>query len=239
MVWGSRKFGSVGRTGLAASLLLACLWGPGIAEAAYNQGAPTLESRAEPLPRTTARSALFEIVVVKAEGQLLLFLDDYVGNRPVGGAGLALQLDGAAGEPREIASGVYALDWVAPTGVTAVELAVEIVAGDRSDRLVASLPLPQPTLAMPAGATPAGAVSAETMPAGARSAGTTVLGSFAIERQTLLLLLAFLLGAGASHFLLQRRQVVTVAPAAVNTPPGRASTDSDPAPGPRLLRTGS
>jgi len=209
-------FERIGRAVAATTAVLAAavlaLWSPGdaLAHAGHDHGEAAPSIRGELLPRATTHSDLFEIVVVAAEGQLIVFLDDYVGNTPVTGAELELLIDGDLGEPSEIAPGVYAFSWTPPAEATTFDLTAVVTAASGSDLLLASLELPP-------------AVD-EPMPA------ITVLGSFSVNLQTLLVLIAFLLGAAASYLLLQRQRL-GVAEAAVAGPAPGSTPGSTPGPG--------
>lgn len=178
--------------------------GDALAHAGHDHGEAAPAIRGELLPRATTHTDLFEIVVVAAEGQLIVFLDHYVGNTPVTGAEIELLIEGELGDSSEIAPGIYTFAWTPPAGAASLDVTAVVTAASGSDLLLASLALPPP--------------AEEPMRA------VTVLGSFSINLQTLLVLIAFLLGATASYLLLLRQRPGAPVPAAAAT-----QTDGPPA----------
>lgn len=147
---------------------------------------PSASGEKEPLaqPRAAAYSPDFELVVLKAQDQLVLFLDDFTTNEPIAGASLMVEAEGTLGAVREIAPGIYAADWKLPAAREGTDVAVDIVTAAGSERLVAQLVLP-----------------ASTPEPGALG---LALGSLSPNLAFLLLLLGFAVGA-ASSCLLRRR----------------------------------
>lgn len=194
----------------------------------HDHGPPAPEIRGELLPRTTAHSDLFEVVVIKAQERMLIFLDDYVGNTPVVGATLEVLAAGELGAVAEIGPGVYAADWSTPPG--SVDITVIVGAGERSDLLLATLDVPSEEIDAPS---------------------TLFLGSLMGSREmallpvvALLLVVVFLLAAALIRL---RRSRSAPATAGVPEADGPArQTEGDAATvyppfdsAPRLLRTGS
>ncbi len=154
-----------------------------LAHPGHDHGPPAPSIQVETLPRTTTHTDLFEIVAIKSNGQLLIFLDDYIGNTPVNGANLEVTTQGELGPVQEIAPGVYAADWAPQTGKA--DITVLVSAGDRSDLLLATLDIP------------------------AADASSLSPGSWVVNVATSQFLIAFVAGGAATYLLLlmaQRRR---------------------------------
>jgi len=209
-------------------MILCATWAFGVPSSAeagpgHDHGPPAPTERAEALPRGSSHSDQFEIVVVRAENQLLVFLDDYAGNAPVAGAELDILVDGDLGPVTEVAPGVYAASWEAPADAEEIDVTVIVAAGARSDLLLATLLLPHDD-------------HHDAQPAGAS------LGSLPGGLQLVLLVVAFLLGGGAAYLLQHRRQATPANDGAKGQTAATATDDHvtvEQAQSPRLLRTGS
>lgn len=201
------KAGAVAIAVLAAALIALAPAKEARAHAGHDHGEAAPAVRGDLLPRATTHTDLFEIVVVAAEGRLVVFLDSYVGNTPITGAEVELLIDGELGEPSELAPGIYAFPWTPPDEATRFELTAIVTAESGSDLLLADLELP------PAAEEPMQAV--------------TALGAFTINLQTLVVLIAFLLGAAAAYLMLQRQRQRPdePAPAAALDPEGDPQSD--------------
>ena len=172
---------------LSACLLQAPLLSP--AQADEELGASASESTPSQLqPRASVHSERFELVVLKAEEQLLLFLDDFASNVPVAGASLEVKVEGRLGALEEIAPGLYALDWKAPAGKETVEIAVAIETEGEPEELSASLMIP---------------------PAAAEPQRAAAPGFLWPDLPILSALLILVLGAGCAFFALRHRGGLT------------------------------
>lgn len=171
--------------------VIACLMGASSLMAAQPRDAEQIGPPARSQlvqPRASTHSERFELVVLKGEEQLLLFLDDFASNTPIAGATLAVEVDGNLGTLTEIAPGLYAAPWKAPRDQEEFEVEVTVASsvGDEQLhtqlRVPAALSTPQRNLA---------------------------LGSLTPNLDLLVPLLAFLAGAACALLALRRRDVAS------------------------------
>jgi len=172
---------------LLALILALGAW-PALAHEGHDHGAPPPPVTATIAPRADASSDLFELVAVARGTRLVVTLDRFRDNAPIGDA--AIELDGPGGTAKlpPDGAGGYAIDapWLAKPGRH--DLAFTVQAGGDVEVLTATLVVPPPELA-----------SAGARPDMARRLGDPVLWLAAA--------LAFAAGAGLAAVALRRRPV--------------------------------
>lgn len=112
----------------------------------HNHGEPegpalSLEDLA---PRASTVGALFQMVALPKEGQLVIFLDSAETNAPMAGARIEILAGDALVTAEEAAPGLYVVSPWPAEGITAeeaeyVELIATVVAGDREEVLLARM----------------------------------------------------------------------------------------------------
>lgn len=131
-------------TGLLGSGAASGHGGEDHGDEAHARPAPTVASA----PRASARSDEFELVaVLDAEQRIVVTLDRFATNAPVGGARLEIDAEGQSAVAAEASPGVYvakiaALTQAAPGMKLPLTIAIE--AGDSADLLTTTLEIPAP-----------------------------------------------------------------------------------------------
>ena len=81
------------------------------------------------------------LLAVAAGGQLILYLDEYVGNAPVSGAEIEILADEAFEPIAERAPGIYVVPWHPEPGD--YELTIAVLAGDLDALLILTIDIPE------------------------------------------------------------------------------------------------
>jgi hypothetical protein len=92
-------------------------------------------------PRAEASSDLFEMLVVADGGQMVIYLDRFIGNEPVSGAEIEILADEEFEPVVEYAPGVYVVPWQPVPGD--YELTIAVLAGDLDDLLILTIGIPE------------------------------------------------------------------------------------------------
>jgi hypothetical protein len=124
---------------------------PGLALAheGHDDAEPPAAALEDVAPRAEAHSDLFELLAVAAGGQLILYLDEYVGNAPVSGAEIEILADEAFEPIAERAPGIYVVPWHPEPGD--YELTIAVLAGDLDELLILTIDIPEAAATAEAG----------------------------------------------------------------------------------------
>lgn len=108
-----------------------------------DHGSPPLAVNQAVAPRAATGTEEFEVVVIKEDKQLVLYIDQTATNEPVVGATVEVDGGGVTGKAAESAPGVYAI--AVPTLAPAKHaLTISIETGDSADLLTATLDVTAP-----------------------------------------------------------------------------------------------
>lgn len=108
-----------------------------------DHGAPPAAATLAIAPRATAATEEFELVAIKEDKQLVLYLDRAATNEPVVGATVDVDGGGMAGRAIESAPGVYAID-ASTLAPARHALTISVETGDSADLLAATLDVSAP-----------------------------------------------------------------------------------------------
>lgn len=134
-----------------ATLLAALLAGTASAGPGHDHGEPTTTTATTSSPRFAAHSDLFELVGIANGATLLLYLDSYASNTPIGVADIELELQPASGAARKFKAaqaedGSFKIDLGKPLaeGVTAITATIRARIADKpeDDLLSGSIEIP-------------------------------------------------------------------------------------------------
>ena len=142
---------------LAVALCLAFGATAGHAHEGHDHGPPAAPAPTHVAPRVEAHSDAFELVAVAQGGDLVIYLDRFVGNEPVDGATVELETPSGPVTATGDGGGVYRAKapWLSRGGT--FELIVTVTSGEQIDVLPVSLTFPEPVAG--AAASSQGAVS--------------------------------------------------------------------------------
>lgn len=121
---------------IIASLLFATPAAFGHGDEDHGAPAPAVSQAVS--PRATASSEEFEAVAVLEGGKLLVYLDHFASNAPVGGAKVEIEGGGLKGVAKESSPGVYGID-AAALSPARHPLTIAIETADSADLLSATL----------------------------------------------------------------------------------------------------
>jgi hypothetical protein len=105
----------------------------------HDQAPPDRAATAITAPRASAHSELFELVAVPDGAQLIIYLDRWQDNAPVGGATLELESDNWQAEATELSAGTYRVEAPFITTPGQYELLFTITTDDDLDLLTTTL----------------------------------------------------------------------------------------------------
>ena len=134
------------------ALLLAALAGPASGGPGHDHDEATPAASSSSRPRFAAHSDLFELVGIAEGASLVLYLDSFASNTPVGVAEIELELQPAGGAARKLKAtngedGTFKIDLGKPLagGVTAVTASIRAQAGGKpvQDLLAGSIEVPR------------------------------------------------------------------------------------------------
>lgn len=125
---------------ILAAAIAATAWAGGDSSDGHTHAAPEPVPVKAGAPRAAAVSEEFEAVAVLEGKQLLIYLDHYASNAPVGGAKVEIEGGGLQGVAAEIAPGVYAIA-ADPLGPARHALTIAVETADSADLLTATLDL--------------------------------------------------------------------------------------------------
>ena len=129
---------------LLALIVVLPVWAGGDSSDGHSHAAPTTLLTTPIAPRASSATEEFEIVAVLEGKRLMVYLDSFGTNAPVGGAKVEIEGAGLKGVASEIAPGTYVMDvaMVIPPARHALTFAIE--AGDTTDLLTATLDISPP-----------------------------------------------------------------------------------------------
>lgn len=90
-------------------------------------------------PRAEAHTELFELVVSPQNGQLLIYLDDYASNQPVGGASVEVESDDWKATASPVEHGTYRVEDPRFSRPGTYPLIFTVTAGDAADLIETTL----------------------------------------------------------------------------------------------------
>ena len=127
-----------------AAIVVLPVWAGGDSSDGHSHAVPTPMLTATIAPRASGATEEFEIVAVLEGKKLVVYLDRFGTNAPVGGAKVEVEGAGLKGVAREIAPGTYVMDvaMVIPPARHPLTFAIE--AGDTTDLLTATLDISAP-----------------------------------------------------------------------------------------------
>lgn len=99
----------------------------------HDHGAPEPKVDRAISPRAYMQDDVFEIVAIKTDQKLIVFLANNKTNAPVSGAALDVFAEGEISPIKEIATGVYSSDWDPSAGVKDLAFVISV---DGSERLL-------------------------------------------------------------------------------------------------------
>ena len=99
-------------------------------------------------PRASAQTEEFELVAVKEEKKLILYLDRFATNEPVADAEIEVESGTFKAVAVQVAPGVYSLPGEAFAEPGKYPLAISVQAGDSADLLTATLDLAPPAVSV-------------------------------------------------------------------------------------------
>lgn len=131
------------QSALLTLALVVATAGDGNAHEGHDHGAPPPPVSNTIAPRAEASSSMFEVVLIARGSVLVLHLDDFHTNAPVGGA--TIEIDTPSGHflPTAKGEGVYTADAPFLTTPGSYDLAITVTAGSIVDILAATLTIPQ------------------------------------------------------------------------------------------------
>lgn len=125
---------------ILAAAIAATAWAGGDSSDGHTHAAPEAVPIKAGAPRAAAVSEEFEAVAVLEDKQLLIYLDRFASNEPVGGAKVEIEGGGLQGVAAEIAPGVYAIA-AAALAPARHALTIAVETADSADLLTATLDL--------------------------------------------------------------------------------------------------
>ena len=133
-----------------AAILALPAWAGGDESDGHSHAAKAPAPTTAMAPRAAAATEEFEIVVILDGKKLLVYVDRFGTNEPVGNARVEVEGAGLKGLASEIAPGTYVMDVAAAIPPARHPLTIAIEAGDITDLLTATLDISPPA----AGVTP-------------------------------------------------------------------------------------
>jgi membrane fusion protein, heavy metal efflux system len=179
---------------LAVLCALTVLPGAALAHEGHDHGAEAPPVPVATAPRAEGASERFELVAVPQGGDLVLYLDAFATNAPVGGATVAVMTPEGRRKAAETAPGTYRLAAPWLTASDHHDLVVGVSAEGRTDILNLDLDLP----------VPAEAPATKPAASGATASATALADRLARQNPAALAAGSFLMGLGA--FALARRR---------------------------------
>jgi RND family efflux transporter MFP subunit len=128
---------------VVTSLLLALSgWWPATAHEGHDHGAPVARASAEAAPRASAQSESYELVAVLKGEALLVYLDHFEDNRPVGDAALEITIADKTLAAERLPDAVYRVPAPGLARPGKHELIFTVKGGPGDDLLIATLEVP-------------------------------------------------------------------------------------------------
>lgn len=131
-------------SGLAAATIAATLLAGGANAHEGHDHAEAPPPNIELAPRASAQTADFELVAVREDGRLLVYLDRFGSNEPVADAQVEIDDGAATTAATQVAPGVYALSGVRFAAPGAHPLTISVQSANTADLLVTTLEVPAP-----------------------------------------------------------------------------------------------
>jgi membrane fusion protein, heavy metal efflux system len=157
---------SGGRAATAVALLLALagMAGPRAASAheGHDHGPKQAELPASVLPRATSAGEVFELVAIRKDEELLVFVDRVADNAPVTTATVNVNLGGEDVSAKLGTDGVYRVPAKSISEPGQHELVITVIDGDASDLLPATLDVPAKAAAPPVTVAPSAIETAKS-----------------------------------------------------------------------------